>query len=196
MRTRDIKKEKLVREKAIALFVKVGFDGFSMQKLAKACNISVATLYIYFKNKEDLILQLGTEEGKRMVAFTLKNFSPDMSFREGLKTQWENRAAYWISNPKSAAFFETLSHSPYAGVIMNDVMGDFRLAMMTFSKNAVQRKELKPLPLEVYWSVAFGPLLSLIRFHHNGKSLGSKPFVFTKPVMEQTFELVVKALQP
>ena len=40
------------------MFVKGGFNGFSMQKLAKAANVSPATIYIYFKDKEDLIQQL------------------------------------------------------------------------------------------------------------------------------------------
>ena len=55
MRTRDTDKEKLVIEKAIEQIVQDGFQGFSMNKLAKACNISVATLYIYYQDKDDLI---------------------------------------------------------------------------------------------------------------------------------------------
>lgn len=196
MRTRDIKKEKLVREKAINLLVKEGFEGFSMQKLAKACNISVATLYIYYKNKEALIIELGGEEGKKMTAATLKNFSPDLPFAEGLRVQWENRANFWLKNPKSASFFEALKHSPYCNSLLDDTMSEFRDAMKSFVQNAVKRNELKALPIEVYWSVAFGPLFTLIRFHHEGKSMGGKPFVFNKQVMEQTFQIVLKALQP
>lgn len=196
MRTRDIKKEKLVREKAVSLLVKEGFEGFSMQKLAKACTISVATLYIYYKNKESLLLELGAEEGKKMTAATLKNFSPDLPFAEGLRIQWENRANYWLKNPKSGAFFEALKHSPYGDCMLDDAMSGFRNTMKAFVHNAVKRKELKPLPIEVYWSVAFGPLFTLIRFHHEGKSMGGKPFKFNKTTMEQTFQLVLQTLQP
>jgi AcrR family transcriptional regulator len=74
MRTRYTEKEKLVRENAIVLLVKDGFEGFSMAKLAKACNISVATLYIYYKDKDDLIKQLGVEEVRRMMELMTKIF--------------------------------------------------------------------------------------------------------------------------
>jgi len=49
MRTRDEAKEHAIRDKAIEMIVKVGFDGLSMQKLAKAAHVSPATIYLYFK---------------------------------------------------------------------------------------------------------------------------------------------------
>ena len=55
MRTRNIDKQELVKKKAIEMLVDIGFEGFSMNKLAQACDISVATLYIYYKDKDDLI---------------------------------------------------------------------------------------------------------------------------------------------
>ena len=108
MRARDPQKELLVKQKAIELILKDGFDGFSMQKLAKACDISVGTLYIYYENKDDLIKKIGIEEGKRMMDATLEGFSPDMPFAEGLKVQWENRSSYWIKNKEAALFYENL----------------------------------------------------------------------------------------
>ena len=84
MRTRDTDKEKLVTQKAIEQIVQDGFQGFSMNKLAKACSISVATLYIYYKDKDDLIEKIGFEIGSRFFSSTVKDFSPDMSFEEGL----------------------------------------------------------------------------------------------------------------
>ncbi len=59
MRTRNTDKEQLVKQKAIEMIVKDGFQGFSMNRLAMACDISVATLYIYYKDKDDLIKKIG-----------------------------------------------------------------------------------------------------------------------------------------
>jgi AcrR family transcriptional regulator len=46
VRTRDIVKERTIQEKAIIMIVRDGLDGFSIQKLAKAANVSPATIYI------------------------------------------------------------------------------------------------------------------------------------------------------
>jgi len=196
MRVRDTHKELLVKQKAIELFLKDGFDGFSMQKLAKACGISVGTLYIYYKNKEDLILKVGIEEGERMMEATMKGFSPDMSFPEGLKKQWENRASYWLKNKESSLFFENIKHTQYAEAILDEISNGFRPVMTQFVKNSIAKKQLHFLSFESYWSVAFGPLYTLLKFEQNGKSVGNKPYKFSKQVMYQTLELVLKALTP
>jgi len=196
MRIRDTQKELLVKQKAIEMLLRDGFDGFSMQKLAKACGISVGTIYIYYRNKEDLILSIGIEEGKRMSAATMKGFSPDMPFAEGLKKQWENRAAYWFENRESARFSEKLKRTPYAEAIMDEITKDFRPIMKKFSENAIARKELHFLSFESYWSVAFGPLYTLLEFEDKGKSVGNRPYKFSKKTMYQTLDLVLKALTP
>jgi TetR/AcrR family transcriptional repressor of multidrug resistance operon len=66
MRTRNTDKVQLVKQKAIELIVKNGLEGFSMNKLARACNVSVATLYIYYKDRDDLIIKVAVEEGRLM----------------------------------------------------------------------------------------------------------------------------------
>jgi AcrR family transcriptional regulator len=63
MRTRDENKESAIRQKAIEMIVKKGFDGLSMQKLAKAADVSPATIYIYYKDRDDLIVQLWMGNG-------------------------------------------------------------------------------------------------------------------------------------
>lgn len=196
MRTRDPKKETLVKQKAMKLLLDDGFDGFSMQKLAKACDISVATLYIYYENKEDLIYKIGMEEGKRMMDATIRDFSPDMPFAEGLKKQWENRSAYWIKHRESALFYESLKHSPYAEPILKEIAGNFQPIMKKFVENSIAKKQLQFLSFESYWSVAFGPLYTLLKFDLSGKSVGNKPYKFSKKTMYQTLELVLKALKP
>ncbi len=80
MRTRDVNKESLIQEKAIEMIVKEGLDGFSMQKLAKAANVSPATLYIYYKDRDDLITQLATKISNRLMETSLKGMHPKMSF--------------------------------------------------------------------------------------------------------------------
>lgn len=67
--------------------------------------------------------------------------------------------------------------------------------MGRFMTNAMERGEIDPLPIEVYWSVAFAPLYNLIRFHVEGRSLAGKPFQLTDELMWQTFDLVLKALK-
>ena len=58
------------------------------------------------------------------------------------------------------------------------------------------KKELIPITVEVFWSVAYGPLYSLLRFENEGKNFGGGPFKLTQKTTDEAFELVIKALTP
>ena len=74
-------------------------------------------------------------------------------------------------------------------------MNKFKVVISEFMQNVVDRGEIDPMPLEVFWSVAYAPLYSLVRFDNEGQSFGGRPFKMTDEVLWQTFDLVVKALK-
>lgn len=196
MRLRDNLKEDVVRGEAIKMLANEGFDGFSMNKLAKGSKVSVATLYIYYKDKESLLKQIGSDIGRTFMQTTLKDFSPKMSFADGLKKQWENRSDFAIKFPLEVACYEILRHSTHGDYINEESFKDFKTVMQEFTHNAIERKELIPVSIEAFWSVAYGPLYTLLRFHNEGKSIGGRKFVFNKEVMDEAFQLTIKALTP
>jgi TetR/AcrR family transcriptional regulator, multidrug resistance operon repressor len=196
MRIRDENKERIIREKALKMMVKEGLDGFSMQKLAKAADVSPATIYIYFKDKEDLVAQISRDAAKKMMDITFKNFDPSMSFSEGLRVQWVNRAKYCMKYPDQMHFLEQLRHSPYSEKLTEMMGENFKKVMGDFVTNAIKKKELVKVPVEVYWSIAFAPLYNLVKFHMTGKSIGGRKFILSDKIMKETFELVLKSLKP
>lgn len=196
MRVRDPVKEQSLRDKALDMIVKHGFDGLSMQKLARAAGVSPATIYIYFQNRDDLIVTLYREESARMTECTLAGFDPDMPFAEGLRVQWINRAHYCIQNPKRMHFMEQIRYSPFHGC-EGPRPSRFARAMRTFVDGSIRRGELIRIPVEVYWSIAFAPLYQLVKFHMHGRGLpGTGPFVLDEKILNQTLGLVLKALTP
>jgi AcrR family transcriptional regulator len=48
-------------EKGLKLLDEEGYDGFSLRKVAKACNVSQTAPYRHFKNKDELIFAIGNE---------------------------------------------------------------------------------------------------------------------------------------
>jgi TetR/AcrR family transcriptional repressor of multidrug resistance operon len=195
MRTRNTDKVQLVKQKAIELIVKNGLEGFSMNKLARACNVSVATLYIYYKDRDDLIIKVAVEEGRLMGDALIKDFDPELPFEQGLRKQWENRYNYMIANPIMGLFFDQLRSSSYQQEFLSSFLKGFQVVVGKFMHNVIERGEIEAIPFEVYWSVAFAPLYNLIRFEREGQSMGGKPFKMTNEILWKTFDLVVKALK-
>jgi TetR/AcrR family transcriptional regulator, multidrug resistance operon repressor len=194
MRPRDIHKENLVKSKAIELIVKEGLEGFSMNKLARACKISVNTLYIYYKDRDDLIVKIAREEGKRMSDVMLAAFDPNVPFEHGLRVQWKIRFEYLKDKPLLKSFFDQLQSSTYQKQIA-DSLNEFTEAVTLFMKNVVASGEMVDVAAEVYWSVALAPLYSLISFYHKKRGLNGRAFEVNETILWTTFDLVVKALK-
>ncbi|MDN3582742.1 TetR/AcrR family transcriptional regulator [Mucilaginibacter flavus] len=196
MRPRDENKELLIRRKAIEMIVEQGLDGFGVNKLAKAAGVSPATIYIYYKDKDDLIVQLGMEVASHMMEYSFTDFTPDMDFAEGLKIQWRNRMNYFIKFPLEMEFIEIMRYTLYYQQVSKMLTKNFGSMLGPFVQNAVNKKQLLPLPFEVYWSVAFAPLYQLIKFHHQGPNYVNSNFTLDDNIMAQTLQLVLKALKP
>jgi AcrR family transcriptional regulator len=197
MRVKDLHKERAVRDEAMAMIVKHGFDGLSMHKLARAAGVSPATVYIYFKDREDLILKIYEEVSADMFAATLEGFDPEMDFEEGLRLQWNNRARYMLKKPTETHFMEQIRFSPLHERAFAITGGKFRSMMKGFVLNAIKRKQLVSVPVEVYWSIAFAPLYQLVKFHIHGKGMpGGEKFALSDRTLELTLQLVLKALKP
>jgi hypothetical protein len=196
MRVRDEQKEQLIRQKAMEMIVRDGFDGLSMQKLARAAKVSPATIYIYFRDRDDLIQQISVAEVDRMMESTFVGFNTGMSFSKGLQKQWENRMRYWLDNPLQARFMEQIRHSPIGVKVFKKVKKEFSLKMGEFVHGAIERGEVLKLPLEVYWSMAFAPLYQLIKYHLDGHGLRHEKFLLDEKTMKLTLKLVLKALKP
>src|SRR5512137_329277 len=50
-----------ILDSAREIFIDKGYDGFSMRKLAEKIDYSPTTIYLYFKNKDDLLLAICEE---------------------------------------------------------------------------------------------------------------------------------------
>lgn len=196
MRTRDINKENSIREKAIETIVKEGLDGFSMQKLARAAGVSPATLYIYYKDRDDLITQIAIEISNRLMETSLKGMHPKMSFADGMAIQWKNRMEFYMKHPLDVEFIEQIRYTPTYNAVRDSLRKNFGDVLGQFVHKAINSGELTPLPFEVYWSVAFAPLYQLIKFHMQGQSHTSNCFRITDDMVAQTLQLVLKALKP
>lgn len=195
MRARDENKEAAIREKAIELIVNEGFSGFSMGKLAKAANVSPATLYIYYKNKEDLLNSLYNSVHDTFIEMALVDFDPNSSLEDGLMQQWKNRLRHIDKHPYHFRFTEQFKNSPL--INHKDVnTEEFKGIMKQFVTGAIKRGELQSMEPELFWALAFGPFYSLTRFHIAGKSMMNDTFSITDQKLKTLIQIVVKALKP
>lgn len=196
MRVRDENKIEALLAEARKMVVEEGFDGLSMQKLAKAAGVSPATIYIYFKDRDDLLIQLYKRETDRFFEYIFRDFDPEMDFATGMTVQWKSRASYVIENLDNTHFMEHFKYSHLHQKAMALRDPKYAEGLKRFVRKAIDNKELVEMPFEVYWSVAFAPLYNLVHYHKAGRNMAGDPFVLTDEMLLQTLSLVLKALKP
>ncbi|HEX6430849.1 MAG TPA: TetR/AcrR family transcriptional regulator, partial [Niastella sp.] len=89
-----------------------------------------------------------------------------------------------------------IRYTPIYNAIKQTIRKNFGEVLGKFMHNAINRGEVSPLPFEVYWSIAFAPLYQLIKFHNQGESPGNDVFAISDEIVNQTLQLVLKALKP
>ncbi len=204
MRPRDSVKVENIKKKALEMLVIEGIDTFSMQKLARAAEVSPATLYIYYKDRDDLLYQVWLEQLHALSSTVLEGFDPNASFEEGLWVQWCNRIRFFKEHPLEWRFVEQVMHSPLHEKYMAKSGNPIGDSMGAFVSNAVRRGELTDFgtaesiqadyPKAVLWALIFAPLYSLL--HNPTKEPGTTSTLPTQQEIELAFKCVVRGIRP
>jgi len=58
MRVKEGNKEKDILEAAIKVFAEYGYHVAKISKIAEIANVATGSVYVYFKNKEDILLKI------------------------------------------------------------------------------------------------------------------------------------------
>lgn len=177
------------------MIVRDGIEAFGVNKLAKAAGVAPGTIYIYFKDKEDLLLTLCQEVSQRILESSLQGLEPDMPFAKGMQLQWKNRYHFSRQYPEEVAFIEKVRYTSIYESIEERLTARYGKLLLAFLTKAVADKQLAEMPFEMYWSLAFAPLYQLISFSRQHIHRKRK-FTLTDELLLQTLAHTLKGMKP
>ena len=196
MRPKNLAKEEAIRSIALQIISEEGLENLSMQKLAKAANISPRTIYIKYENKEDLLIKLFIEEvlGNYEKAI-LENFDPKMAFADGMKRLWLNTFHYLKNNKPAFSLIRYGKSSPLLNKAFqekNIQQGAFFAPIHTFLKTNVKAGLIADLPHDVHRALLFSPIQDLVAeyFDHLDRPVQ----IITEEVILTSCEIVIKGI--
>jgi AcrR family transcriptional regulator len=178
VRRKDDNKHQAICDAAIDLITKNGFADTSMSKIAKAANVSPATIYVYFENREDLLNKLYLFVKQEMSAELLRGVKDSHSTEESFKIIWNNFYNYAIENPVRFAFTEQFANSPMVANCRSESM-DFFKPLLDLFVRGVEAKVFKDIPLEIFNAFTFSPLMGLVKEHLSGQIVLDKAALAT-----------------
>lgn len=183
VRVKDDKKHQAICDAAIELIVANGFADTSMSKIAKAANVSPATIYVYFENKEALLNELYFFVKQEMGAELLKGIKPELPVAEAFKIVWNNFYQYATQKQIKFAFTEQFGNSPLVDRICKDESMGFFMPLIELFNRGKQEKIFKDISLELFHAFTFAPLMGLIKEHFKGE------LVLDEKMLREAFKL-------
>lgn len=105
-------KESALLQATLDLVIENGFHDAPMSKIAKLAGVSVGTIYLYFKSKQDLVNKLYLIVKGNFAEKIFEGFTADGEVETLFKTIWYNIANYKFNNYKEARFLSLCDNTP------------------------------------------------------------------------------------
>jgi TetR/AcrR family transcriptional regulator, multidrug resistance operon repressor len=196
MRPKNLVKEEAIRATALQIIAEEGLENLTMQKLAAAANISPRTIYIKYRDKDDLLIKLFIEDvlGGYEKA-VLENFSADMAFAEGVKKLWLNGFGYLKNNKHAFALIRYGKSSPLLNKAFHEANikeGQFFAPILRFLELQVAAGVINDFPHEVHRALLFSPILDLVTEYFDYQERPKQ--IITEEILLQCCDAVIKGI--
>lgn len=162
-RPKSEEKYEAIMRATLELVAELGFHGISMAKIAKRAGVATATIYVYFDNTDAILNQLYMDLKQRVAKDLLKGYKPYMSAEEGFRIIWRNQFDSLTRYSQEYWFLEQFGASPYITHISREEgMRQFQ-PVMDFFRNAMEKGEIRKMPMEIVPPMFFPPLSALAK---------------------------------
>jgi AcrR family transcriptional regulator len=161
MRYKDEHKQHAIIEATIRLVNETGFAAASVAKIAKEAGVSPATLYVYYRNKEDLIVSTYIEIKRKFGQAVMRGHDPTLPIRDKLQLFWRNAFKYIAEEPDFFRFSEQFSKTPYADLVDHTVLETHFAPIFRTLREGIEQKVIKDVPFDILTVFMFYPVMHL-----------------------------------
>lgn len=146
-----------------------GFHGAPIADIADRAGVGAGTIYRYFTTKDILITELFQQLHDKIYTRLLKGYEANKPLRERFVHLSTSLLHFFVANPLEFRFLEQYLSSPYSILFwqnLNQGKGEAGLFLYhRLFEEAVAQKIMKDLSLNIFFALAFGPLLVMAREH-------------------------------
>lgn len=164
MKQRDDNKIQQIFTATLQLVVKSGVAGITMRQIAKAAGMATGTLYIYFKDKDQLINQLYASCRAASINAYFRGYDDAMPYKKGFKTIWNNILQYRLNNFDAAVFMEQCYHSPFISESTREMSRQQLQPLYKLMDRGKEEKTLKDLDSIMLLIFMMGSITEVIKY--------------------------------
>lgn len=129
-------------------FLKKGYDGATMESIAKRAGVSKGGLYHYFPNKEVLLMEANKKISEPVMKMAEKVYF-EKSILMGLRGYIKNYLKYWVTHPRESSFLFLSMSKAFESPILSGYYEEYVNESIRFFTDIFQKaNELKEAKVE------------------------------------------------
>jgi AcrR family transcriptional regulator len=161
MRVKDEFKQDALFNATVKLVNEIGFVSSSVSKIAHEAQVSPATIYVYYKNKEDLLVSTYVAIKKKLSIAMLHDFDPALPIRDIFRRVWLNMFQYISKYPGYFHFTEQFANSPYSELVNKEEVEKSFEPLFRVLQKGIDQKIIKNVSFDILTAFMFYPIYSL-----------------------------------
>ncbi|MCK0189198.1 TetR/AcrR family transcriptional regulator [Arenibacter sp. F20364] len=165
---KSIEKRNALVKATINLVNNNGFHATPMSKIAKMANVSPATIYLYFDNKQDLVNKVYIEVKATYTAYAFKNFSSDTPVAEGFEKIWKRIADFKLKEVEEAMFLAQCDNTPMIDEASRQEGLKHLQPLLDLWEKGKKEGIIKPLSPYLLYAYTINPLSFLMIMQQRG----------------------------
>lgn len=165
MRIKDEEKIGRIYQAAINVVNAEGLQGTSMSKIAKEADVSAATIYLYFDNKDDMIQKLYLHLKEKMGHSYFSGISELHPSKGTFRMLWLNYYQYITEQAEEYQFLQNFSHCPLIRTVRKEDTADYCPAFDKLFNDSKQAGLLNELNNDIVYSLLFAAISHLVKKH-------------------------------
>ncbi|WP_125720521.1 TetR/AcrR family transcriptional regulator [Flavobacterium ustbae] len=127
MRPLDPDKREKILQSVYALTGKQGLASVTISGISKTAGIAAGTLYIYFKNKEELVQLAYAAVEDKMTQAMYRDFDINVPIRQSLKQIYINMLNYRLNNYAETVFIDQYVQSSYIQINFSKQLAEYEI---------------------------------------------------------------------
>ena len=161
MRTKDDEKEAALFEATVKLVNEIGFASSSVSKIAQEAGVSPATIYVYYKNKEDLLVSTYISIKLDLSKALLEDFNDKLPIRDILRNVWFNLFEYISNNLEYYKFVQQFSSSPFSSLVNRQEVEQYFEPLTKVLQTGIEQKIIKNVSFDILTAFMYHPITVL-----------------------------------
>jgi len=179
---KSIDKKKALVKATIELVNNNGFHATPMSKIAKMANVSPATIYLYFENKQDLLNQTYIEVKAAYTQYAFETYEESMTVEAGFELIWKRIANFKLHECENAMFLAQCDNTPIIDEASRQEGIIHLQPLLDLWTRGKKEGIIKPISEYLLYAYAINPLSFLMMAQNRGA------FTLDKSHIEEAYE--------